>query len=504
MKEELLRLDNLTLRDDLRGSVSGVSLLLSEGECFTVMGLNNSGRNILVRMFYGCGQVENGAVYVRKKRMKEYTRGSFERCGVYFIDLKPPFLNSLDLSENFFLLRRNRLKKFLLNEKAIHLRTERILQTYGIDCPADAPLSRFGPVDRFLIALVRAVDQGAKLLVLSDVTQMFSHADLPRLIRLLNRFKEQGLGLLISDNQPEVFENLTDCLTVMDAGKIEKKIFSRTQFEIGRQIMLKNLGVSSKDGDLSLPSCQTIERECRPAIRYEGICLNGRDRFDLEAEKGEIVLLAVPESLEQQKLWRFLTGDGASKPNVELEDRRLAACGKNALIKNRVVFWENGAPSNEILTNLSAEENILLPSLRRISSPLGFYRARMEHVCQDTSFFSEPFAGINTENLTENERILLILNRWKLFRPRVLLLYNIISAADAVGRSQISRGLTQMAARGTAVILIEADVKFCADFAERIFAVSSGQLSGPFRKADLNGPEWELLLKGGEESRYEE
>ena len=497
-------MDNLTVRDELRGSVSEVSLLLSEGECCTVMGLNNSGRNILARMFYGCGQVENGAVYVRKKRMKEYSRGSFERCGVYFIDLKPPFLNSLDLSENFFLLRRNRLKKLFLNEKAIHLRTERILQSYGIDCPADAPLSRFGPVDRFLTAVIRAVDQGAKLLVFSDVSQMFSDADLPRLIRLLGRLKEQGLGLLISDNRPEAFESLTDCLTVMDSGKIEKKIFSRTQFEIGRKIMQKNLGGSSKEVGFPVPSFQAIEGEHSPAIRYEEICLNGRDRFELEVGKGEIVLLAVPESLEQQRLWRFLTGDGTEKPNVELGDRRLTACGKKALMKNRVTFWENGAPSNEILTNLSAQENVLLPSLRRISSPLGFYGARMEHICKDISFFAEPFEKFNTKNLSENERILLILNRWKLFRPRVLLLYNIISAADAVGRSQISRGLTQMAARGTAVILIEADVKFCAAFAERIFAVGSGQISGPFRKADLNGPEWEMLLKGGEESRYEE
>jgi ABC-type sugar transport system, ATPase component len=501
MKEELLRLENLTVRYSGHGVVSAANLLMCSGECFTVMGLDNSGRNALCRLFCGCGQVESGSLYVHKKPMDSFTRNSFETADVYFVDLNVAFLSSLDLSENFFLLRRNKLKKCFLNQKAIHLRTQRIMEDYGLDCSAYSHTSELSLVDRILIALIRAADQGAKLLVLSQVSDVFSHSDLPRLVRLLGQLKNQGIGLLISDNRPEVFEVLTDCLVVMSGGEIEKKIFERGQYKIGKKIVLEGL-YDRIDANSQRPFRQsTADRE--KIIRYENICLNGQDRFSIEASKGEILLITALDSQEQEKLWQLLSGNAADQPDVLLNSVHISCGSKDVLLRNRVAFWGNGMPSNEILTNLSVRDNVLLPSLRRISRPFGLCRKRIERIFEDATFFEDRFDDMNPGSLSENERSLIILNRWKLFNPSVFILHNILSSADAVGRLRIRRGLLEMAARGTAVILMEIEADFCAKFADEIRIVSGGQMSDPLSAEDLKASEWNILLKLGNEAEYE-
>ena len=127
-------------------------------------------------------------------------------------------------------------------------------------------------------------------------------------------------------------------------------------------------------------------------------------------------------------------------------------------------------PRGGVMENLTKEDNILMPSYRKISSRLGFYRKASAYILKDNFLFED---GEDLEEIDlERTGWKLVLYRWKLFNPRLLIVHNCITAADLWERDWIKKRLIEMAERGTAIILLENEAAYCSSFADRIWRVN--------------------------------
>ncbi len=129
-------------------------------------------------------------------------------------------------SRKLFLMRRSH-NKILLNNRAVHLRTAQVLQDFAMRYDVTSPTSRLHHLDRLLLSIVRAVDQGAQLIVLDDMTKGLNVPQIHSLLALLGLVKERGVALLIADNW-WWFEPLSDCILLCQDGCIERKIYDQT------------------------------------------------------------------------------------------------------------------------------------------------------------------------------------------------------------------------------------------------------------------------------------
>lgn len=458
MKRELLYLKNLTVEDENGGRLEDVSLLLREGECIC-MASTVQQKETLVRYFQGKGRKCSGEVEICGRRLEQDGKKAFEKQKVFVVGRNEPYMTNLTVGENVFLLRRNSLKKILLNEKAVESQADYYFQKFGIPLKAKTSAGLSGR-DKSLAAMIRCISQGAKVLVLCDFSGLFSSTEIEMMRAMIRRLKEEGVGILISDNNPEYFYPVSDEVIIFKHRRIAKKIYDPEDFPLGEQIILRGTEPFVR-GERKMAGSR-MDGSSQPAVRISGQTAAGKN-YELQAEKGEILLVSLP-AVQMEQLWESLFGRTPKLPLYEVDGKAVSWKSVDGLVRQGVAFGYGGAEGSGVIGTLSAEDNILLPSLRRISGKLGFYRREAEYIFRDNFLLED------REKLEDLERdaLKLMMYRLKLQHPKVLILNNVFTTADLKERDWLRRMVTAVAGRGTAVILLENERGLCSAFADRV------------------------------------
>lgn len=457
MKKELLRISCGQIRDPAGECVRDIYLLLREGECFSLVGNESSGRRLFAGFFAGECVLQQGTLRIQGKELKSWSRQAMEERGVYYINNRQPFMNCLNLAENFFLMRRSRGNKVRVNQKAIELRTRQILEEYGLQYQADSSIGTLGQIDRLMLSIVKAVDQGAKLLVLDEVTRGLALPQIQQLLALIGKLKQKGIGLLISDNWGNWFEDAADCLILLQEGQIVRKLCGREEFA-QQEALLHYAPLQQAEGtDRSTPEGPQMTL----LLEYCGIELSVR------CCEGQCVLLRSFDSQVLEGCWRSLIAQD-SRCSLTFGDKAVPFAGPPALLRSRIALWDAGRPETLLQENLSTEENILLPSMRRISRNF-LWQKNGRLILTDTSFWGQNM--LQEEGRRPFSRLTILCSRWKLFRPRVLLMHNAFSAADRDDRAELQQYVRELCRHGTTVFLLEAADEFCRGFADKDIAL---------------------------------
>ena len=457
MKRELLLLKKVTVQGmDSGNRLYDVDLILRESECFCLVSAVHQ-KEVLVEFLQGLGKRISGSVRIRGKELLQADRKTLEKNKVFVISRSTPYMNTLNIGENIFLLRRNSLKKVLINERAIRSQTEYYFKKYKIELDPDAAPETLSNADKIIIGIIRSVSQGGRLIVLYDTSGAFSQKEMPRLISLIETLKAEGIGILISDNNPEAFFCAADRLVIFKHKKIAKKIYDREQFPLAAEIILR--------GTKAVDESQKEKKRGVPSVRINGL-KTGERTISIEACRGEIVLVS-REAAPIDSLWDQCQRLSACGPEFIIDGKKLPSHTMADLVKNRVGMMSCEVSRMGVMENLTREDNILMPSYRKISDRLGFYRKASSYILKDNFLFKDGEA-LDDIDLGKNGWKL-VFYRWKLFNPRVLIVHNCITAADLWERDWIKKQLLEMAERGTAVILLENEAAFCSGFSDRVW-----------------------------------
>lgn len=466
MKKEIVQLRNFSAENCYREKVKDINLLIREGECHLLWGKDYSGRT-LAGIFKNQKSIASGEMSIRNVRVRQCDREVLERKRIYYVDGETEFMESLDLAENLFLLKKNSLKKLWINEKAIHIQTDALLKKYGLDFEAGSRMDRLGASDKILLALVGAAAQGAKLIVLNNVSTVYSKKDTDIITGVLTRMKEEGVSFLIYDSHPEIFTDAADCLVIMKQGRIIKKIWEPEKFSIGFEIAgvrvredKTEAKTEAEERAETKTEAETEEKNRKSVDKKIKWSIGTNHELTIEVNPGEILYVGSTDAAKQGELWRALLGIGERKALLEIDAKKILYKHAGELWKERVAFWGTGKEYSEVFENLTVRDNILLPSIKRVSR-LGFYEKASEFIFSndliagENSYMKEAEEIEKKENWSKTDILKIIMYKWHLFHPRVLVANNILSGTDREMKEWLGGRLEKLAERGTAIILLE-------------------------------------------------
>ena len=134
MRHEIIRMEHVNISRPGRHEIEDLNLIICRGYSMGVAGVENS-KEILADFFEGKGTLARGRIYLDGQPWKPEGKRDFEDAGIFVISKDTVYMDSLDVSENLFLLRRNSLRKIRLNDKALHIQGRALLEKY--DLPSD-------------------------------------------------------------------------------------------------------------------------------------------------------------------------------------------------------------------------------------------------------------------------------------------------------------------------------------------------------------------------------
>lgn len=472
----LLRASGVDKSFDRTRALVKASIEIRYGEIHALIGANGAGKSTLSKVIAGHFPPDEGELLFKDKPLiLKRPRDAFD-AGIAIVMQETNLAPDLSVLENIFLPAYGD-RGFLSYSSMRHRATEVItgLGQSGA-LPLDAEVRDLSAAQRQLVEIAKALVLKAELIIFDEPTSSLSPSEVERLFGLMNRLRDEGHSLVFVSHRLEEVFAITDRVTVMREGYTVASGIdtdSMTQAEIIRLMVGRDIGNVHERGE----ETDYVDRPVVLEARGISAAPNVRDvSFRLHA--GEILGLG------------GLVGAGRSETAEVLFGLRRRTSGELYLagapfspkkpvdaIRAGIGFVAEDRRTQSIVPDLSVKENLLLGHLgahRGFGLAYGQYQEKIEELLVRLDLPSERLADASLLNFSGGMQQKIIIARWLLLNPRVLILDEPTKGVDIGTRQSIYAILQDIARQGIGVLVISSDFQELIGLCERIVVISDG------------------------------
>ena len=464
--------------------LKGIDLRAGRGRVLGLVGENGAGKSTLMNILGGVHQPDAGRMALGGVAYAPAGPAEAARSGVAFIHQELNLFPNLSIAENLFIPAFPGFGPFL-DHRAIRLRALEALESVDLRRRPGTPVGDLSPGERQLVEIAKALTIDARLILLDEPTTSLTAPEADRLFGLLDRLRARGLALIyVSHNLDDVLR-IADDLAVLRDGELVGSGPS-AGFDSDRLIGLmvgRGLGQlfperSARPSDEVLLSVRDLSE---PGI-VEGIT------FDLHA--GEVLGIAGLMGSGRSELARIVFGlDRFARGEVFLRGRSLGRASPRERIRRGLAFLTEDRREEGLLMGAGVAENAALASLPAFGRA-GFVDRRREavavaEVAESVRLRSaSPRQPVRTLSGGNQQKV--VLAKWLLARPSVLILDEPTRGVDVGARQEIYRLIDELAGRGAGVLMISSEIEELIGTCDRIAAMSRGEIRRTFARPEFD------------------
>lgn len=457
-------------------ALSDASLEVSSGEVHGLLGANGAGKSTLSRIISGhiardAGELSYGGRDLSPRKARDALD-----AGIALVAQETSLAPDLSVLENIFLPELGRPGR--LSHRDMRQRAHVILRRLGHDqaLPLDLEVRQLSAAQRQLVEIAKALALNAHLMIFDEPTASLSPIEVERLFDILARLRSQGHALIFVSHRLEEVFAITDRVTIMREGRTVAANLATaelTQAEIIRHMVGRDLGIIHDRTALTAPpdDAPTV-LEVR-SLRALPIV---RD-ISFSVRKGEILglggLVGAGRSEAMEALFGLRRRDGGM---VLMDGHEVALRRPVDAIRSGIGFVPEDRRAQNIVPDLSVRENLMLAHL---ACHRGFgrgYHAQQARVAALIRSLDLPTDRMDASLLTFSGGMQqkIIIARWLLIEPRLLILDEPTKGVDIGTRASIYGLLRQIAQQGVAIIVISSDFEELLGLCHRVVVVSDG------------------------------
>lgn len=467
-----MRIFNLNCQYSDTKKLENVSLLIEEGDRVGFYGLSQSGKDFFLSLISGKEEVDirNLHLYLEGKRVTD-----LQQAKRFFYWMAPPHYHfSWTVAEYVFLKESSwlRLKK---QEERLFLLAEECFGELNIDIDVSKKISELTELEKRVVELVRAWHYGASIVVVEDEFEGMPREEIQRFSRILTRIQaETKMAVIVNSHSELVMSVLSQRCIIFKSGRIEKKEYHQNRFSSG-QMEKYLLGQTMRSRKKSLEaysreSRQGTEESDETVYSVEYVRRQDKRTMKFDFRKGKITTLLLNHNEEKEKLFEFLAGwEDEAELVRKVDGTVIRESGIQNMMNNRVVGIRYLGGKEDIFSNMTVTDNLILPSLRKVSRlqymlhSIGLAKS-IYTMQQDSDLnLKQKIAKLETD-----ERIEAILQRWYIYNPKVLILLEPFVNCDVYGVSIVKNYLRKFASRETSVIILKSREEYIEDLSDEI------------------------------------
>ena len=485
-------------------ALDGVDFRLLPGEVHALMGENGAGKSTLIKALTGVYSVDSGSIRVRGQEQVFAGPGAAQQAGIATVYQEVNLCGNLTVAENILLGREPR-RLGRIDRRAVRKRAAERLARLNLAIDPDSVLGEHPIAIQQLVAIARAVDLEASVLILDEPTSSLDADEVRELFRVIRDLRADGVAVLfVSHFLDQVYE-IADRTTILRNGRLvgEYQIAALPQLEMVAKMIGHDLQVLS-DLDRQPPT-EADELPDVPVLAATGIGRTGAIApADLTVRAGEVLGLAGLLGSGRTELARLLFGaDHADSGTVAVDGRPVRMRSPMSAIAERIAFCSEDRGGEGVVGDLTVRDNLVLAlQARRGWARRLPGRTTDELVNRWISALdirpTDP--DVLIRNLSGGNQQKVLLARWLLTEPRLLILDEPTRGIDIGAKTQIQRLVADLAADGMAVLFISAELEEVLRLADRVAVLRDRHKVAELRRADASMAQvMELIASGGGE-----
>ncbi|MEM9971061.1 MAG: ABC transporter ATP-binding protein [Pseudomonadota bacterium] len=473
-----------------------VSFSISAGQVHALLGENGAGKSTLVKMIYGLVRPDAGAMRLRGERFAPTSPQAARRAGVSMVFQHFSLFEALNVAENVA----------LGMEKPPHLRDlatriREVSDAYGLPLDPARLVGDLSAGERQRVEIVRCLLQDPKLLVMDEPTSVLTPQEVTILFETLRKLQSEGTSILYISHKLEEIRTLCDEATVLRHGRVVATCDPREQTARA----LAEMMVGSK---LKSPTAKAHDTGL-VALRLAGVSAASASPFGtslkditLEVHEGEVLGIGGVAGNGQDELLAVLSGEVRSRPDaIALFNHPIGALSPDARRKLGLQAAPEERLGHAAAPGMTLTENAAITGRARLGlTRRGFVDWRKSEsfaaaVIRDFDVRT-PGPANAARSLSGGNLQKFVIGREVLQKPKVLVVNQPTWGVDASAAAAIRQALLNLAATGTAVIMISQDLDELIEISDRFAALNEGRLSMPRATAGLTLDAIGLMLGG--------
>jgi ribose transport system ATP-binding protein len=481
-------------------ALSDVSLVVGRGEVRGLLGENGSGKSTLIKILAGYHVPDSGTlhVYGQPVQLPLHAR-ELNTLGLAFVHQDLGLIPSLTVVENLCIpMLAAPESRVRISWKRERVRARSLFREYGIELEPSARVANLRPIDRALLAIVRAVDQlhrrhGAAdaeaahgLLILDEPTVFLPKREVDQLFGLVREIAGRGGSVIFVSHDLAEVRAVTDRVTVLRDGRVIATVDTPATTEadlvemiVGRQVPRAQIA-------------REAPRRVPGRLAVAGLCGGPVRDLSFDVQTGEVLgLTGIAGSGFEEVPYLLFGATTADAGQLVLDGRAIeltALAPAQALVLG-VALIPADRQRHGAIPGLPLTDNLALLVLPRYFGRLALRRKRMHSDVGDLlRRFSvrpdDPRAVYSALSGGNQQRALLA--KWLQTRPRLLLLHEPTQGVDVGARQEIFSVIRGAAAAGTAVVCASTDHEQLAAISDRVLVFADGTVRRGLDRADLS------------------
>ena len=484
-------------------ALQNVDFTLKKGEIHALMGENGAGKSTLIKVLTGVEEFETGEIMIDGCDHAIINRSPQEaqNRGISTVYQEVNLCPNLTVAENLFIGREPR-KGGLIDWKTMNKKASKLLQDLDIHADVTQTIDNYSIAIQQMVAIARAVDMSAKVLILDEPTSSLDDGEVEKLFNLMRRLKSEGVGIIFVTHFLEQVYAVCDKITVLRNGQLVGQF---TTAELPRvQLVAKMMG---KDFDdlAAIKDSKSEEKHSEEDIVIKAMGLGKKGYikpFDLVIHKGEVVgftgLLGSGRSETVCVLY------GAEKPDegeLSVKGRPIAARHPLTSMNAGMAYLPEDRKNEGIIADLSVRENLIMAlQAKRGMFHLLSRKQQEEFTDKYIDMLQIKTASRETpiKSLSGGNQQKVIIGRWLLTNPDFLILDEPTRGIDVGTKTEIQKLVVKLAEQGMAVVFISSEIEEMLRTCDRMVVMRDGAKVGELSEDEMNQSNIMSTIAGGQ------
>lgn len=488
-KDVLLKMVDITKTFPGVKALDHVSLEVKAGTVHALMGENGAGKSTLMKCLFGIYNKDEGHIYLEGKEVNFKSSKEALDNGVAMVHQELNQALKRSVMDNIWLGRYPKTMGIAVNEKKMYKDTKAVFEELGINVDPRRIMSTMPVSQRQMVEIAKAVSYNSKVIVFDEPTSSLTEEEVEHLFKIINMLRDRGVGIIYISHKMAEIKRISDEITVMRDGTwvatrpaAELEMSQIIKLMVGRELTNQFPPKTNKPGDVYL--------------KVEGLTgmYNQLKDVSFVARRGEILGLAGLDSSGRTETLESIFGVRTRKEGTITLDGKLCK-NRNAgeSIKNGFALLTEERRATGIFGVLNIRENTVISSLKR-HKRLGLYLSEKSQK-KDTQYYIDalrtktPTQETKIRSLSGGNQQKVIIARWLLTEPEVLLLDEPTRGIDVGAKYEIYQLILDLALSGKTVIMVSSEMPELLGVCDRIVVMSGGRVAGEVDTANTSQEE---------------
>jgi methyl-galactoside transport system ATP-binding protein len=459
-------------------ALSGVTLRVRQGTVHALMGENGAGKSTLMKCLFGIYHMDGGEIILNGKNVAFQNSKQALEQGVSMVHQELNQVRQRNVMDNIWLGRYPE-KGLFIDEAKMYKNTKKIFEELDINIDPRQKIGTLSVSQMQMVEIAKAVSYDSKILVMDEPTSSLTEKEVEHLFSIIQKLKKRNVGIIYISHKMEEILKISDDVTIMRDGQwISTKNASELTIDaiinmmVGRDLSSRFPEKHNDPGKVIL-EVKNITAESQPSI----------NNVSFELREGEILGVAGLVGAKRTDVLETLFGmRKLTSGKVIFKGKEIDNSSPQKAMENGFALVTEERRVTGIFERLPVDFNAVIANIDNYTGKLGLLSDK--NIEKDTKWVIDsmrvktPSQKTHIGTLSGGNQQKVIIGRWLLTRPEVLMLDEPTRGIDVGAKYEIYQLMNNLAGEGKAIIMVSSEMPELLGTTDRILVMSNGRVAG--------------------------